>query len=70
MSGLIPSSTAVPTIPMNAERRNPGLERSIRYHKNGLTMARVRETCKVDCQGSLRFDPVSYNHVEVRSTLQ
>lgn len=54
ISGLSPSSIAVPVIPTNEERKNPGFERSIRYHRTGLTKAKVSDTCTVDCQGSLR----------------
>ena len=52
--GLMPRSTAVPVIPTMADRRKPGFDRSIRYQSAGLTMASVKDTCKVDCQGSLR----------------
>ena len=55
ISGLTPSSTAVPAIPTRAERMNPGLDRSMRYHSTGLTRAKVKETCKVDCHGSFRY---------------
>lgn len=59
MLGLSPSRKAVPATPTTAETRNPGFERSIRYHRAGLTMAKVSETCNVDCHGSLRCSPVS-----------
>ena len=55
ISGFTPSSTAVPAVPTRAERMNPGLDRSIRYHSTGLTSAKVKETCRVDCHGSFRF---------------
>ena len=55
MSGLTPSRTAVPAMPTSAERMKPGFERSIRYHRTGLTRAKVKETCKVDCHGSFRY---------------
>lgn len=58
--GFTPSTTAVPVIPTKVERIKPGLERSIRYHNTGLIRANARDTCRVDCQGSLRCDPVSY----------
>ena len=54
MSGLMPSSTAEPVSPTAADSRKPGLERSMRYHRNGLTSASVSETWSVDAQGSLR----------------
>lgn len=53
--GLTPSNTAVPVRPTTVERMKPGLERSMRYHNTGLTSARVRETWRVDCHGSLRY---------------
>ncbi len=59
MLGLIPSRKAVPATPTTVETMNPGFERSIRYHRAGLTMAKVNETCNVDCHGSLRCGPVS-----------
>ena len=55
ISGFTPSSIAVPAIPTMADRTKPGFERSIKYHKTGLTSASVKDTCKVDCQGSLRL---------------
>lgn len=55
ISGFTPSSTAVPATPTMADRKKPGLERSTMYHRTGLTSASVRETCRVDCQGSLRL---------------
>ena len=58
--GFTPSTAAVPVIPTKVERIKPGLERSIRYHNTGLIRANARDTCRVDCQGSLRCDPVSY----------
>lgn len=54
MSGLTPRRTAVPVMPTMAERMKPGFDRSMRYQSTGLTSARVKETCRVDCQGSLR----------------
>lgn len=54
MAGFTPNTIAVPIMPTNDERAKPGLERSMRYHKTGLTRAKVREACKVDCQGSFR----------------
>lgn len=56
ISGFTPSSTTVPAIPTIADRKKPGFERSTRYHKTGFTSASVRDTCKVDCQGSLRLE--------------
>ncbi len=38
-----------------AERRKPGFDRSIRYHKNGLARARATDTCIVEAQGSFRM---------------
>lgn len=53
-SGLTTSRIRVPTTPTRAEKANPGIDLSIRYHSAGLAMASVSETCRVDCQGSLR----------------
>jgi hypothetical protein len=69
--GLIPNKMAEPVRPTAAERRNPGLERSMRYHRKGLTRARVRETWRVDAQGSfLCFEikvSVSCHEIELRA---
>lgn len=54
ISGLSDSSTAVPTTPTEVERRKPGFDRSIRYQSTGLTSASVKDTCKVEVQGSFR----------------
>ncbi len=43
MSGLEASRRAVPVAPTALERRKPGVERSTRYQRTGLTRARVRE---------------------------
>lgn len=65
ISGLSPSSIAVPVIPTNEERKNPGFERSMRYHRTGLTNAKVSDTCTVDCQGSLRYSSVSRRRLDL-----
>ena len=52
MSGLMPSKTIVPATPTVAERKKPVFDLSIRYHRTGLARANVKETCRVDCQGS------------------
>lgn len=65
ISGLSPSSIAVPVIPTNEERKNPGFERSMRYHSTGLTRAKVSDTCKVDCQGSLRCRSISHRNLDL-----
>ena len=54
ISGLTPKAMAVPARPTSMERRKPGFERSTRYQSTGFTRAKVRDTCVVDCQGSLR----------------
>jgi len=59
MSGLTANKTAVPVIPTTVDSKKPALERSTRYHSTGLTSARVSETCKVDCHGSLRYSNIS-----------
>lgn len=52
MFGLISNNAKVPTIPITAEKMNPDLDLSIKYHSTGFTRARVKETCNVDCQGN------------------
>lgn len=54
ISGLTPKAMAVPARPTSMERKKPGFERSTRYQSTGLTSAKVRDTCDVDCHGSLR----------------
>lgn len=54
MSGFEARRRAVPVAPTKAERRKPGLERSMRYHRTGLTRASVREAWRVDAHGNLR----------------
>ncbi len=56
ISGFTPKAIAVPARPTSIERRKPGLERSTRYQRTGLTRARVKETWEVDCHGSLRYE--------------
>lgn len=52
ISDFKPRDTNEPAKPTAADNRNPGFDRSIRYHKNGFTAARVMETCIVDAQGT------------------
>ncbi|KAL2282617.1 hypothetical protein FJTKL_10471 [Diaporthe vaccinii] len=52
MSGLNPMRMTEPAQATAADSRNPDFDRSIRYHRNGLTMASVMETCIVDAQGT------------------
>ena len=59
MSGLTPKALAVPVSPTSIDRRKPGLERSIRYQRTGLTRASVNDIWAVDCHGSLRYRDVS-----------
>lgn len=47
--------SALPVTPTVAENASPALERSIRYHRTGLTRARVNDACISEAQGSLRF---------------
>jgi len=54
-SGFETRRSAAPVVPTAVLRMKPGIERSMRYHKTGLTRARVREACIVDAQGSLRY---------------
>jgi len=52
ISGLDNKSAADPKDPTKTESTNPGLERSMIYHRTGFTNAKVREACRVDVQGS------------------
>lgn len=47
--------TRVPNVPTRRESRRPGLVPSSMYQRTGLTLRRVRATCMVDVQGSLRW---------------
>jgi hypothetical protein len=53
--GLTPRSIPVPPIENRAERMKPGGERSMRNQMAGFARARVNDSCRVDCQGSLRM---------------
>ena len=44
ISGLMARTRIVPAMPTMVERVKPGLERSMRYQRTGLTRARVRES--------------------------
>jgi hypothetical protein len=52
MSGFETRRSAVPVAPTPKERMKPGLERSIMYHRTGLTSANVSEACRVEVHGS------------------
>ena len=52
ITGLTPRAKAVPIKATVAERRNPGLLRSTRYQRTGLTNANVKDTWSVDVHGS------------------
>lgn len=54
MSGFTSSNTKAPPMPTREESTKPVLVPSTRYHKKGLTRAKVRLTCWVDSQGKLR----------------
>ena len=56
MFGFTPKQIAVPAMPTIVDRRKPAFDRSTRYHNTGFTSASVREACRVDSQGSLRFE--------------
>lgn len=56
MSGFEARRRAVPVAPTKDERRKPGLDRSMRYQRTGLTRASVREAWRVDAHGSLRCE--------------
>lgn len=53
------SDRNVPAVLTSRDKEKPDLDRSIRYHSTGLTMARVMETCRVDCHGIFRYHRVS-----------
>jgi hypothetical protein len=55
MFGFEARRRAVPVVEMVVERRKPGLERSIRYHRAGLTRARVRDAWREEAHGTLRI---------------
>lgn len=38
-----------------SEKERPGFERSSMYQRMGFTRARVRVSCRVDCQGRRRW---------------
>lgn len=59
ISGFRLRSMVVPKTPTAAERMKPGLERSMRYQRTGLTRASVREAWRVDAHGSLRYSHIS-----------
>ena len=54
MSGLILRRIAEPVTPTAAERMKPGLERSMRCQRKGLTRASVSDACSADAHGSFR----------------
>jgi hypothetical protein len=59
MSGFETSNRAVPVHPTAVLRMKPGLDRSTRYQRTGLTRARVKDAWRVEAQGSLRWWYVS-----------
>lgn len=59
ISGSSPRETIVPARPTAADRRKPVLDRSIRYHKSGFAIAKVRETCIVEAHGTFLCEVVS-----------
>ena len=52
--GLMSSESSAPPTLTISDNANPGFERSMMYHRTGFAIARVSETCKVDCQGIFR----------------
>jgi hypothetical protein len=52
--GLRMSTPAMPSNPDVVERRKPVEERSRRYQRNGLTMAKVAESWRGEDHGVLR----------------
>lgn len=68
MFGFTPRQIAVPRTPTIADRRKPAFDRSTRYHNTGFTSASVRDTCRVDSQGSFRFEiSAQYGTVRILS---
>lgn len=55
MSGFRLMTITEPTSPTVDDRRKPGLERSIKYHRKGFTSARLNETCNVDAHCVFRW---------------
>ena len=53
-SGLVPRRNIDPVTPTAAERRKPGLERSMSHQRSGLAMASAIQTWRVEVQVSLR----------------
>jgi hypothetical protein len=54
--------TAVPKRPVIRESRKPGRVRSRRYQRKGFTRARVRESWRVEDQGSLRWGGLALSY--------
>lgn len=67
ISWFNPSATMEPARPTAADNKKPGLDRSIRYHRNGLTAARVIETCIVEAQGTFLWKTVSWDSERIGS---
>lgn len=59
ISVLNPIKTIDPASPTAADKRKPGFDRSIRYHRNGLTIIKVRETCIVEAHGTFLCGTIS-----------
>lgn len=53
-SGRSPRMMPIPVKATVVDITKPVLVRSIRYHRTGLTRARVADACVMDCQGSRR----------------
>lgn len=52
ISGFRPNEMMEPVSPTAADSRKPGLERSIKYHRRGLAIAKVKDTCIVEAHGT------------------
>lgn len=66
ISGFRPKEIIAPASPTAAERRNPVFDRSIRYHKRGLAIAKVRETCIVEAHGIFLCKFISTAHFRMK----
>ena len=60
--GLMPRRRAVPDRATVVLRMKPGAVRSRRYQRVGLQRARVRESWRVECQGTRRWRYVSQSY--------
>ena len=52
--GFKPNRIALPVRPTTLDKRKPGFDLSIRYHRKGFTRASVAEACSDEVHGSRR----------------